>query len=143
MNEPSLQENKKTAIELSLAIARGDWSAVEALLDPNFTYVGDGKPMSRGEYVTFMRDVLSAAMTAMDMHFTRVVAEGELVALEYINHMTHSGPFIGIAPTGKRVSATGHLIRQVRDGRVVAEWQTTNALALMAQLRPAPQGATS
>ncbi|MFO0560790.1 MAG: ester cyclase [Polyangiales bacterium] len=137
MNEPSIQENKRIAIELSLAIARGDWSAVDALLAPDFAYVGDGRPLSRAQYIAFMRDVLCVAMTEMDMKFTRTVAEGELVALEYANEMTHSGPFVGIAPSQRRVTATGHLIRQVRDGRVVAEWQTTNAGALIAQLQGA------
>jgi predicted ester cyclase len=137
MDPQSLEQTKKTAIGLSLAIARGDWSAVDALLAPSFAYVGDGRPMSRPEYIAFMRNVLCAAMTEMEMKFTRVVAEGDLVALEYENAMTHSGPFAGFAPTGQRVTATGHLIRQVREATVVAEWQTTNALALMAQLQRA------
>ncbi len=143
MDPQSLTETKSTAIALSQAIARGDWNAVDALLAPEFTYVGDGRPMSRAEYIGFMRGVLCVAMTEMDMKFTRVVAEGELVALEYENAMTHTAPFAGFAPTGQRVTATGHLIRQVRDGRVLAEWQTTNAGALIAQLQRASRSVQS
>lgn len=143
MDLQSLEETKKTAIALSLAIASGDWSAVDALLAPDFAYVGDGRSLSRAEYLAFMRGALCASMTDMDMKFPRVVAEGEFVALEYQNAMTHSGPFAGVAPTHKRVTASGHLIRQVRDGMVVAEWQTTNAIALMAQLQPAREAGSA
>lgn len=73
-------------------------------------------------------------MTDMDMDFTRVVVEGDFVAIEYTNRMTHSGDFFAIAATNKRVLATGHFIRQVQDARVTAEWQTTNATGLRGQL---------
>ena len=117
----------------------GDWNQVDALIDDSFVYVGDGRsPMNKQAYITFMRDVLCAAMGDMDMSFLRVVAEGELVAVEYTNAMTHSGTFFGIPATKKRVIGTGHFIREVKNGKVTGEWQTTNALGLMAQLSPTP-----
>ena len=90
--------------------------------------------MNKAQYVGFMRNVLCAAMHDMDMVFTRVVAEGDLVAVEYTNAMTHAGAFFGHPPTGKRVMGTGHFMRQVKDGKVTGEWQTTNMAGLMAQL---------
>jgi steroid delta-isomerase-like uncharacterized protein len=129
-----MSDPKTTALAVSLAITKGDWNAVEALLAADFAYVGDGRPLNRAQYIAFMRDVLSTAMREMEMTFPRVVTEGDLVAVEYTNAMTHVGPFAGIPATGKRVLATGHFIRQVRDGQVVAEWQTTNAVGLLAQL---------
>lgn len=130
-----MEENKRIAIALSEAIMSGHWATVEQLLAPDFTYVGDARPLDRQGYVVFMRDVLCRAMTDMQMKFPRVVAEGDLVALEYTNEMTHTGDFFGVPATGKRVVGTGHLIRQIANGKVVAEWQTTNAAGLMAQLR--------
>lgn len=130
-----MNENKATAIELSKAIMAGDWTRVEALLAPDFTYVGDGRQMDRAGYVHFMKDVLCKAMTDMKMEFPRVVAEGDLVAVEYTNEMTHAGQIFGVEATGRRVVANGHFIRQIRGGRVVAEWQTTNASGLMRQLQ--------
>lgn len=129
-----MHDTKTTALALSEAIMKGDWTTAEALIAPGFTYVGDGRALDRGGYLRFMRDVLCVAMTDMVMTFPRVVAEGDLVAVEYANAMTHSGPFMGVPATGRRVVGTGHFIRQVRDGQVVAEWQTTNAMGLMAQL---------
>jgi predicted ester cyclase len=72
-------------------------------------------------------------MTDMDMTFLRVIAEGDLVAVDYTNAMTHPGAFYG-------VPGTGQFMREVKDGKVTAEWQTTNALGLMQQLGVIPAG---
>ncbi|NOS93863.1 MAG: SnoaL-like domain-containing protein [Cyclobacteriaceae bacterium] len=127
--------NKKIALTLSSAIAKGQWDLVDNLLVPDFTYVSDGQlPLNKEQYIYFMRNVLCAAMTDMEMRFLHVIEEDNLVAVLYTNEMTHTGPFMGVPPTGKRVVATGQFIRQVEEGRIVAEWQTTNAMGLLAQL---------
>lgn len=130
-----MSTNKDIALDLSKAIMNGDWSLAEALLDDGFVYIGDARPpLDKRAYLAFMRDALCAAMGDMQMTFTRVVAEGDLVAVEYTNAMTHKGTFFGVPATGRRVVATGHFIREVKGGKVTGEWQTTNAVGLMAQL---------
>ncbi|MBU0553626.1 ester cyclase [Myxococcota bacterium] len=131
------KHNNDTTIALgvSRAIMAGDWERVDALLDDDFVYVGDGAPaMNKAAYMGFMRGVLCAAMTDMDMQFLRVIAADGMVAVDYTNEMTHSGPFLGAPATGRRVKASGQFMREVRDGKVTAEWQTTNALGLLRQL---------
>ena len=126
---------KDVALNLSRAIMNGEWDKVENLLADDFQYIGDGNPaINKQQYIGFMRGVLCAGMTAMDMTFLRVIAEGDLVAVDYTNAMTHSGAFYGVSATDKRVLATGQFMREVKDGKVTAEWQTTNALGLMQQL---------
>jgi predicted ester cyclase len=73
-------------------------------------------------------------MTEMDMKFMRVIEEGNQVAVDYTNEMTNSGAFMGIPTTGKRVIGTGQFMREIKNGKVVAEWQTTNMYGLMVQL---------
>lgn len=132
-------DNKEIALNVSRAIMNGEWETVEALLADDFQYIGDGNPaINKQQYIGFMRYALCAGMTEMDMKFLRVVGEGEMVAVDYTNAMTHSGPFYGVPATGKRVIGTGQFMRQVKNGKVVAEWQTTNALGLMQQLGAIP-----
>ncbi|MBP7688976.1 MAG: ester cyclase [Thermoflexales bacterium] len=134
-----MTDNKEIALGVSRAIMNGEWDKVEELLADNFQYIGDGNPpINKQQYIGFMRGVLCAGMTDMDMQFLRVVAEGDLVAVDYTNAMTHSGPFYGVPATGKRVLGTGQFMREVKDGKVTAEWQTTNALGLMQQLGVIP-----
>jgi predicted ester cyclase len=132
-------DNKEIALNVSRAIMNGEWETVETLLADDFQYIGDGNPaINKQQYIGFMRYALCAGMTEMDMQFLRVVGEGEMVAVDYTNAMTHSGPFYGVPATGKRVLGTGQFMRQVKNGKVVAEWQTTNALGLMQQLGAIP-----
>jgi predicted ester cyclase len=134
-----MQTNKHIALALSSAITRGDWDRVDSLLDDRFVYISDARPpLGKQSYIAFMRLVFCEAMKDIEMSFPRVVAEGDLVAIEYSTTMTHGGEFLGIPATGRRVVGTGHLIREVKEGRVTSEWQTTNALGLMAQIGAAP-----
>jgi predicted ester cyclase len=129
------EANKEVALNLSRAIMTGQWDQVDALLADNFAYIGDDKPaLNKVQYIGFMKNMVCAAMTQMDMKFLHVIAQGELVAVDYSNDMTHSGSFMGVPATGKRVHATGQFIREVKNGQVSAEWQTTNALGLIQQL---------
>lgn len=131
--------NKEIALNLSRAIMNGQWDVVEDLLAEDFQYIGDGNPaINKQQYIQFMRYVLCTGMTEMNMAFPRVIAEGDLVAVDYTNEMTHSGVFYGVPATGKRVMGTGQFIREIKNGKVTAEWQTTNALGLMQQLGVIP-----
>lgn len=136
----TLEQKKEIALDVSRAIMNGGWEKVDELLADDFLYTGDGAlAINKQQYIGFMRGVLCTAMTDMDMRFLRVIAEGDLVAIEYTNEMTHTGDFYGVPATGKRVVGTGHFIREVNNGKVTAEWQTTNALGLMQQLGAIPE----
>ncbi|MBZ0276657.1 MAG: ester cyclase [Anaerolineae bacterium] len=134
-----MDQNKEITLKLSTSIMNGDWATVESLLADDFQYFGDGNPaINKEQYIGFMRHVLCAAMTDMNMTFLRVIGEGNLVSVDYTNEMTHSGTFYGVPATGKRVLGTGQFIREVKNGKVTAEWQTTNALGLLQQMGAIP-----
>ena len=58
-----MSTTKDIAIQLSLAIASGDWARAEALLADDFQYVGDGRPaLDKAQYLHFMRHVLCSGM---------------------------------------------------------------------------------
>lgn len=69
----------------------------------------------------------------------RQVAEGELVASFSILSGTHLGRFLGIPPTGKRVSFQHVTIDRVRDGRVLEHNGETGWLGVLVELGILPQ----
>jgi predicted ester cyclase len=90
------------------------------------------------------RQAFSYALAA----FTDVVhtvedqlTEGDLVVSRISAVGTHTGEFLGIPPTGKRVSMSGIAIHRVRDGRLLEHWAQVDALGLLQQLGaiPAPE----
>ena len=47
-----------------------------------------------------------------------VIVDGDLVGLRWTWQATHSGPFLGMPPTGARVSIDGYDLIVVRDGKI-------------------------
>ena len=141
-NKMEKNTNKEIALSLSRAIMNGQWSVVDSLLADDFTYTGDGQaPINKQQYIYFMKEILSKGFTKMDMKFIRVIEEDGIVAVDYVNEMTNSGEYFGIPATGRRIFSTGQFMRQIKNGKVTAEWQTTNTYGMMIQLGviPAPK----
>lgn len=113
----------------------GNWEEVDKLIADDFIYKADGRPtIGKQEYIGFMKNVLSNAFEDMDMTFLHVIGESNLVSVNYTNEMTHTGDWFGIPATNKRIIASRQFIREVKNGKVTGEWQTTNMAGLMQQL---------
>ncbi|MBV8914049.1 MAG: ester cyclase [Acetobacteraceae bacterium] len=68
------------------------------------------------------------------------LAEGEWMAAFGRQEATHSGEFMGIAPTGKRVEIRYMDFWHVRDGKVVDNWVMVDFPHVMRQLGVDPFG---
>lgn len=129
----TVEQNKEVALNVSRSIMTGDWQKLDMLLAPEFTYDGDRMHLSRDEYFGFMQD-LYLAMRDMKMEFPQVVAEGEFVSIRFVNPMKNVGKFMGAPATGKTIVSEGIFIRQVRNGKVIKENQTTDLMGIMTQM---------
>jgi predicted ester cyclase len=63
-----------------------------------------------------------------------VIAEGDKVVIRVTGSGTHDGELQGIAPTGRRVTATGIGIGRIEADRIVEAWAAYGALGTMHQL---------
>jgi steroid delta-isomerase-like uncharacterized protein len=52
----------------------------------------------------------------------RIVADDDLVACHCTVTATHTGPYLGLAPTGKRVAVEEMMFNRVRDGKLAETW---------------------
>ena len=131
--------NRTAALDASRAIAAGELAArADDQLAPGFFYDGPaGMKLDRAAYIGYMSG-LKAAFPDMVMSFDHVVAEGDKVACRWTNTMTQTGEFNGIPATGRQIAATGAWVREVQDGKVVAEWDNTDATGLLQQLGVVP-----
>jgi predicted ester cyclase len=75
-----------------------------------------------------------AAITAIHFEIHQTIEEGEMVIARWTIKMKHTGPFLGIAPTAKPITATGMSMMRFLDGKIVEAWDNWDQLALMAQL---------
>ena len=135
MSESTKNSEKiEVALSVSKAILSADWKKLDGLLDPDFTYDGDlGTPYSRDEYIGFMQ-AMKSSLSDMTMDFTHVVCEGDLVSIRFVTKARQTGKFMGAPATKKQVEVRGIFMRKVINGKVVAEWQSTDLLWMMTQM---------
>ena len=67
-----------------------------------------------------------------------VIAEGEKVVTRFTFYGTHEGEFVGIPPTGNRVSVKGVVIDRVVNGRWTESRILMDDLSMMQQLGAVP-----
>lgn len=75
-----------------------------------------------------------AAFPDLRLTILDLVAECDRVVFRFVADGTHEGPFMGVAPTGKRIKVDGIVIDHVRDGQTCERWVQYDGLALLRQL---------
>lgn len=127
------EEVKNTALAVSYAILEGRWNDLDALLDKDFTYTGDGFVFTKDEYIGFMQD-MKAAFSDLAMEFPNILVDGDMASIRFISTAVNTGSFMG-APANKRnLVVNGIFMRKVKNGKVMQEWQTTDLLGVMKQI---------
>src|SRR5689334_9151672 len=84
-----------------------------------------------------LRDVLTMFHTAfpdLRWQIDETVAEGEKLVSRFTMTGTHSGPFLGLAPTGRAVRVWGITIDVIRGGQMVSSRILMDTPTLMQQL---------
>jgi steroid delta-isomerase-like uncharacterized protein len=88
-----------------------------------------------------MKQLMSMFFSAFpDLHATIdvLVAEGDLVVGSMTNTGTHTGDFMGIPATGKKISFTETHIVRIADGKAVEHWGNQDDMGMMQQLGVIP-----
>ena len=63
-----------------------------------------------------------------------LLADADKVVAPWTIEGTHTEPFAGIAPTGRRIRVSGIQIDRLRDGKVVESWNHSSDPGIVAQL---------
>ena len=88
-----------------------------------------------------LRQIVTMLRTAFpDLHqeIEEMVAEGDTVVFRTTMRGTHSGPFMGIAPTGRRVEQQQIHIFRFADGKTVEHRAVRDDLGMLQQLGVVP-----
>ncbi len=84
---------------------------------------------------------LRTVLAAFPDHHTSIedmVAEGDRVVYLERNEATHTGPFMGMPPTGKRVQFRVVGLLRLRDGKIAERRGVADQLSLLQQLGVLP-----
>jgi SnoaL-like polyketide cyclase len=62
------------------------------------------------------------------------LADGDRVTTYKTYHGTHEGPFLGVAPTQRKIHFETVDVMRVRNGKITDHWGVANLLSLMQQI---------
>jgi steroid delta-isomerase-like uncharacterized protein len=86
------------------------------------------------DYVAGLREVVRAFP---DYHWEirGVLVDGDSIAAHFTDTGTHRGEFLGVAPTGRRITTREFAVYHLRDGRIAEVWVAADNLKLLDQIR--------
>ena len=136
------EENEAVVRRAFDEVAMGDMTTVDEIIAPEFVrHDLAGGPEAHGpdgvkRLIAGLRTGFPDLQTTIDDIFS----DGEKVVVRFTASGTHSGPFMGIAPTGRAATWSGVNIYRVSGGRIRETWQLADGLGLLRQLGAAPGG---
>lgn len=117
----------------------GDESVAEEILADDFVdHCPFGPFTPDREGVKQLFRALRAAFPDLHAEIKDQFSAGDKVVTRKTFHGTNDGEFMGMPPTGKRVSFDVIDILRLRDGQFTDHWNVVDALGLMQQLGAVP-----
>jgi predicted ester cyclase len=137
----STEQNKALVRQLvEEVINQGNISMIDEFLIPDFVEheeLPPGIPPGR-EAPKVLFTMLRSAFPDLKATIEHLIAEGDEVVLHMTWTGTHEGEFMGIPPTGKRISINVIDILGIAEGKFVEHWGVMDSMAMMHQLGVVP-----
>lgn len=134
----SLEENKSIVRHVYDLCTQKDIVALYEMYDPAYiehTRNGDASL----EQLKRTTSLFFSAFPDCSFTVENMVAEGDKVAFQVIIKGTHTGAYLGIAPTGNKIEMHDTSIKRIIDGKFAESWGTLDTLSMMQQLGVIPK----
>lgn len=128
----SLEKNKAIIRSLYEADNKKDLSILDEVISPDF-YDPTFKIRGAKDYKQFEMDFFKGFPDWIET-IEDIIAEGEKVWVRFTGIGTHKGEWLGLDPTGKKVTLRAVQIWRIVDGKVVAKDSISDSLLIFRQL---------
>jgi predicted ester cyclase len=121
---------------------QGREETIDAMCDQNAIGYGQaqhGASINGPEHFKQFWRNFRAAFSNIHIDIHDTIEQGDRSVIRWTMGMTHSGTFLGIAPTAKRVSVDGISIQRFADRKIVEAWDKWDQLSLLVQLGAVPE----
>jgi len=114
----------------------GDFDACVALLAPDFiTHLAERpEPLFGPEVWREGFAVIRRGIPDLHAEVDEILGAGDRVAVRVTLGGTHTGEYLGFAPTGRTVRYVSHEFYRVADGLIAEEWICSDTATLLRQL---------
>lgn len=121
---------------------QGREATIDTMCAPNAIGYGQaqhGASINGPEHFKQFWRMFRAAFSNIHVDIYDTIEQGDRAVIRWTMAMVHSGPFLGIAPTSKRVSVDGISIQRFAEGKIVEAWDKWDQLSLLVQLGAVPE----
>ena len=107
----------------------GDTNHISDFIAEEYTEIHDGKKYKMGikgaiDHVVGVRNTYPDIQLKIDQQFS----DGDYVITCYTMSGTHSGEWMGIKPTNKKITVTGVNVNRIKEGKIVEHGGAANLL---------------
>ncbi len=130
--------NKEIVRRFNLEIIQnGNLDVFTDLVSPDFVNrtAAPGTPNGAEGFRAFFTDVLRKAFTDIQVVIHDQIEENSKVVTRKTINGTHSGPFLGHAPTGRRISIPITDIVRIEDNRYAEHWGSADIHGALLQMK--------
>lgn len=134
--EEQAEATRQVILRMEAALAANS-DDMAAHFNEDFRWIGNrgcGTKNGLAEFRANWQLPLRAAFTERDYKTERFICEGDWASCFGHIEATHSGPFMGIAPTGKRVTIPYMDFWKVSEGRIADNWVSVDFASVLHQL---------
>jgi steroid delta-isomerase-like uncharacterized protein len=133
---PAPADNKDIARRFyDLVWIKRDMAAAEPLIAPNCIRHDPSGPVPTGPAgFAAMVQKWRAAFSDLSLAIDFALAEGDLVAVRWTIHATHTGLFAGVPGSGAPVTFSGVNIFRIQQGRIAEIWNHRDDLSVYQQI---------
>jgi hypothetical protein len=120
-------------------LTAGRLSIAQQLCLPTMEVHGPGIPPDAPRGAALAASLTLAVRAALSIEAIvadDVITSGDRVVVRWTLRGVHVGPFLDVAPTGRRVELTGIDIFRLVDGRIAELWQAYDRFGVIALLDP-------
>jgi steroid delta-isomerase-like uncharacterized protein len=114
---------------------KGNLDVAAEILSPDYLH-HDPTTNEFGSGIEGFKQMITIYRQAFDLQIflEDQIATQDKVVDRWTGQGTHQGEFMGLAPTGKKISATGISIHRIADGKIAETWNNYDALGIFRQL---------
>lgn len=133
-----MSEENKVVVRRFFDLLEHELALPEDLLAPDIQYHVPGTPPLDLEAMRMRASEFSSSFSDIHRDVHDLIAEDDRVAFNSTIEMTHSGEYMGIAATGKRLSYLEMGIFRIENGQIAEMWGLSDRLGLMQQIGAPP-----
>jgi steroid delta-isomerase-like uncharacterized protein len=134
-----MPQNSKAVLQEALRKWNaGDKEGYLGSYSDDVTLYGYGPVPMKLEQLKQFYAIIWSAFSDNRIELEGMIEEGDKVAARFTMTATHSGDFMGIPATGKKIAMSGITMVRVANGKIAERWSSADMLGMMQQLGAIP-----